>query len=100
MSKADQSTTLIRSRRPVLAGVASAALLPIAAAVPTTAPAFPVITDPIFAAIEPFRQAGAACVAVDGNIPEEAADRYWQTVSAVMRTCPTTPTGLAALTSW
>jgi hypothetical protein len=35
MSKADNSTTLIRSRRAVLAGIASAAALPIAAATPT-----------------------------------------------------------------
>lgn len=41
MSKADSPTTLIRSRRAVLAGIASAAALPIAAAIPTTAPAMP-----------------------------------------------------------
>lgn len=37
MSKADFSTTTIRSRRAVLAGVASAAALPIVAALPTAA---------------------------------------------------------------
>jgi hypothetical protein len=85
------------SRRVVLAGVASAAALPIAGALPTSAEA---TTDPIFAAIDVYRHAGAACVAAEGNIPEEAADRYWQAVSAVMRTRPTTPAGLAALTGW
>jgi hypothetical protein len=39
MSQAHTSTTLIRSRRAVLAGIASAAALPIAAAIPTAAPA-------------------------------------------------------------
>jgi hypothetical protein len=48
MSKADISTTPIRSRRAVLAGIASAAALPIAATAPTAALA----ADPIFAAIE------------------------------------------------
>jgi hypothetical protein len=52
MSKANISTTPIRSRRAVLAGIASAAALPIAAAVPTTANA---TVDPIYAAIERHR---------------------------------------------
>jgi hypothetical protein len=44
MSKADLCTTPIRSRRTVLAGLASAAALPVVAAIPTAAPAmdFPV----------------------------------------------------------
>jgi hypothetical protein len=41
MSKADHFTTPILSHRAALAGVASTVALPIAAAVPTTAPAMP-----------------------------------------------------------
>jgi hypothetical protein len=59
MSKADVSTKPFRSRRAVLAGIVSAAAaLPIAAAVPTIAPAEASrAIDPIFAAIEAFRRA-------------------------------------------
>jgi hypothetical protein len=57
--------------------------------------------DPIFAAIEAFHTADAACVAgVDGDIPDEVADRFSEAYAVVLRTCPTTPAGLAALTSW
>jgi hypothetical protein len=62
MSKADDCTIPIRSHRAVLAGIVSAAALPIAAGIPTTAPT----ADPIFPAIEAYRQADVACVAVDG----------------------------------
>jgi hypothetical protein len=95
MSKADNSNTPIRSRRAVLAGIASAAALPI---VPAVAGAAPV--DPIFAAIAIYRQANAACVAVHGDIPDDLGDRRWESNEAVMRTRPTTPAGLAALTTW
>jgi hypothetical protein len=75
--------------------------LPIAAAVPTTAPAMPLNADPIFAAVDEFRRADAACEAVDdGNIPDELADRLHVATKAVMPTRPTTPAGLAALTTW
>jgi hypothetical protein len=46
MSKADDCTTPIRSRRAFLTGVAAAAALPIAAALPVTAPALPSIDQP------------------------------------------------------
>jgi hypothetical protein len=56
MSKANISTTLIRSRRAVLAGIASATAVTAAGARPTdAAPAI----DPIFAAIETHRKAAA-----------------------------------------
>src|SRR5258707_11546998 len=56
--------------------------------------------DPIFAAIDAFRRADAACVAVDGDIPDELGDRCLEAESVVLRTRPSTPAGLAALTSW
>jgi hypothetical protein len=49
MSQANNWTTPIRSRRAVLAGVASAALIPIAAAIPTAATA---TADPAFSLID------------------------------------------------
>jgi hypothetical protein len=97
MSKADISTTPIRSRRAVLAGIASAAALPIAAGIPTTAAA---TADPIFAAIDAHRRADAACLAVDGDIPDELGDQCHEAYLAVVRTRPVTPAGLAALTTW
>jgi hypothetical protein len=54
MSKADHCTTPIRSRRAVLAGLASAAALPIAAALPTNAEQS---ADPIFAIIDKHQAA-------------------------------------------
>ena len=56
--------------------------------------------DPIFAAMDAVRQASAAMVAVEGNIPDELADPYYAARTLVMRTRPTTPAGLAALTTW
>jgi hypothetical protein len=56
--------------------------------------------DPIFAAIEAFRRADALCVAVNGDIPDDVGDCWSEAISVVMRTRPTTPAGLAALTSW
>jgi hypothetical protein len=97
MSKADILPTPIRSRRAVLAGLASAAALPIAAAMPAKAEQS---SDPIFAAIDAMRRAGAAMIAVDGDITDEVADPYYKARAAVMRTRPTTPPGLAALTTW
>jgi hypothetical protein len=101
MSKADHSTTPILSRRAALAGVASTVALPIAAALP--APALAVTTDPIFAAIDAHRQAEAACSAcgdLPGGAPDELADRWGEAFRALVRTRPTTPAGLVALTTW
>jgi hypothetical protein len=101
MSKADISTTPIRSRRAVLAGIVSAGALPIVAAIPSAAPAFPfAATDPIIAALDAFRRADAACVAVNGDIPNEVGDLWSEAISTVLRTRPTTPAGLAALTTF
>jgi hypothetical protein len=97
MSQANSPNTPILSRRAALAGIASAAALPVAAGIPTTASA---TADPIFAAIEDYRQADAACVTVNGDIPDEVGDRWSEASWVVMRTLPTTPAGLAALTSW
>jgi hypothetical protein len=99
MSKADVSTTPIRSRRAVLAGLASAAALPLASSLPTTAEA---TTDPIFGAIDAFHRADALYMAVEGegDLLDELGDQQREAYLAVIRTCPITPAGLAALTSW
>jgi hypothetical protein len=90
-------TNTSRSRRAVLAGIASAAVIPTAALSAAAAAA-----DPIFAAIDAFRRADAAADAVSYgvDIPEDVGDRLWDAISCVMRTRPTTPAGLAALTTW
>jgi hypothetical protein len=80
------------SRRLMLGGLA---MLP--AALPAAAEA---AADPIFAAIEACRHANAACIAVDGDIPDEIGQRWSDAEKTVMGTRPTTPSGLAALTSW
>jgi hypothetical protein len=92
-------TNTSRSRRAVLAGIASAAALPIAAASPAI-PTARAATDPIFAAIDAFRRADALCVAVHGNIPDQVGDRRHEAYLAVLRTRPIAPAGLAALTNW
>jgi len=98
MSKADISTTPIRSRRAVLAGIASAAAMPIVAAVPNNAVAF---ADPIFAALDTFRRVDAEFFAADGDdILDEVGERHHAAVKTMLRTRPTTPAGLAALTTW
>src|SRR5450755_1940720 len=56
--------------------------------------------DPIYAAIDAFRRADAAVVAVDGDIPDELGDQCHEAYLAVIRTRPVTPAGLAALTTW
>jgi hypothetical protein len=60
------------------------------------------LPDPIFAAIDMHRQAEAACIAVQCgvDIPDELGDRCGDAFRAVLRTCPTTPAGLVALTTW
>jgi hypothetical protein len=86
------------SRRLVLAGVASAAALPIAAAMPTNAEQS---IDPIFAALDAFRLAEAAFYAErSGDIPDEIGDRWSEAMDDVIRTQPTTPAGLGALTGF
>jgi hypothetical protein len=67
MSKADISTTPILPRRAVLAGIASAAALPVAAAIPTTLMAGPAV-DPAFALIAEKLAADVAhCDAIDAQ---------------------------------
>jgi hypothetical protein len=101
MSKADIYTTPIRSRRAVLTGMAATAALPIAAALPVAAPAFAITTDPIFAAMDEYRQAHALFFAeFDGDIPDEIGDRHSDACRLMRRTRPTTPAGLAILTTW
>jgi hypothetical protein len=94
------------SRRAILAGAASvpALALPatVAIAAPTAAP--PAEPDPIFVAIERARRAEAAIDALDESVSADAtiapADECWAACSALARTVPTTPAGLAALTSF
>jgi hypothetical protein len=56
--------------------------------------------DPIFAAIDAFRRSDSSCVAVHGDIPDELMDLRHEAYSVVLRTRPSTPAGLAALTTW
>jgi hypothetical protein len=88
-----------QSRRAVLAGMASAAAVPIAAAVPTIAEAS---TDPIFTALDAFYRADAEYMAWEGS--EEGLDELGDVQSAadhlVVQTRPTTLAGLVALTTW
>jgi hypothetical protein len=83
------------------ASVASVSTLAVAA-MPTAAPDSPACTiDPIFAVIDMYRQADAACIAAPGgDIPDDVGDRWHNAYHAVLRTRPTTPAGLAALTTW
>jgi hypothetical protein len=78
----------------VAAGGAVAAM-----AISTTAQAGP---DPIFAAIDAFHRADALYMAVEGegDILDELGDQQHEAYSAVLRTRPITPAGLAALTAW
>jgi hypothetical protein len=84
MSKANVCSIPIRSR-----GAAAAA--------PTEASR---AIDPIFGAIDAWRRADAARVPVDGEIPDELADKFHEAFLALIRTRPITPAGLAALTTW
>lgn len=82
--------------------------LPIVAAVPTTAPAMLTETDPIFEALDAWRRAEVELDDLAAVYPqrgtasemEELFDRHSTAMRAIMRTRPTTPAGLAALTSW
>jgi hypothetical protein len=83
------------SRRHMRAGLA---VLPaaVSAVFPATAS-----VDPIFAAIEEHDRANAAfCADFSDDIPDEVGDRYSEAYRVVLRTRPTTPAGLAALTGW
>jgi hypothetical protein len=92
-------TSTSPTRRNILGTIAAAATA--IAAKPVTAAAIgPIVADPIFAAIDMYRQADAACIAVDGDIPDDVGDRWHNAYHAVLRTRPTTPAGLAALTTW
>lgn len=57
-------------------------------------------TDPIFAVLDAWHRAFALWLPVDGNIPDELTDQHYEAFSAVIRTCPTTLAGLAALINW
>jgi hypothetical protein len=103
----DQTPPVDPTRRRFLAvaagaSVASVGTLAIAAAMPAAAPYSAACTvDPIFAAIDMYRQADAACIAAPGgDIPDDVGDRWHNAYHAVLRTRPTTPAGLAALTTW
>jgi hypothetical protein len=94
MSKADVSTTPIRSCRAVLAVLAIAAIAP-ATAVATEQ------VDPIFVALDAFRLAEAEFYAErSGDIPDEIGDRWSEAMDIVIRTQPTTPAGLGALSGF
>jgi hypothetical protein len=58
--------------------------------------------DPIFPAIDLYQRADAACSAVSTgmDIPDALADHRGNAFHAVMRTRPTSPAGLTALTTW
>jgi hypothetical protein len=74
--------------------------LPIVAAIPTAAPALnPTVAsvdvvDPIYAALDEYNRAWNELLAGDRS------DRCRLAQDALVRTRPTTPSGLAALTSW
>jgi hypothetical protein len=85
------------SRRNIL-GTAAAAALAATGASPMAAAPGP---DPIFAALDAFRLAEAAFYAErSGDIPDEIGDRWSDAVDVVIRTQPTTPAGLGALTGF
>jgi hypothetical protein len=87
------------SRRAVLAGIASAAALPVAAGISTTAPA---TADPIFAVLDKYYRADAAFMAHEGSEEElgELCDVQSAASDLVVQTRPTTLAGLVALTTW
>jgi hypothetical protein len=74
----------------------------VAAAIPTAAPAVAEqAADPIFAALDAFRRAEAEFYADHGgDIPDQVGDRWSKAVHTVIRTQPTTPAGLGALTGF
>jgi hypothetical protein len=92
----DQSPPVDQTRRHFLSVAAAGTT---ALALPTARAAAAAV-DPIFAAIDAFRRADASCVAVHGDIPDELMDLRHAAYSVVLRTRPSTPAGLAALTTW
>jgi hypothetical protein len=104
----DQSPPVDPTRRRFLAVAAGASVgsLAVAAAMPVTAPAMPVDVDPIFAAIDEFQEADASwSAAIDAikdneDVPDAIWDRRDLAEERVIRTSPTSPAGLAALTTW
>jgi hypothetical protein len=83
------------TRRRLLTVAAAASIAGLSPAIAAALPA-----DPIFAAIDAFRRSDASCVAVHGDIPDELMDLRHEAYSVVLRTRPSTPAGLAALTTW
>ena len=77
-----------------------------AVAAPSIAPAalVPTPSDPIFAALDAFRRAEAEFYADrpewEGDIPDKVGARWSRSIDVVIRTLPTTPAGLIALTSF
>ena len=104
MAKADRvfstpPTNTSVTRRKILGTAAgAAAALAATGASPMAASPAP---DPIFAAIDAFRRAHALFFAEHvGDIPDEIGDQYSAACSVMQRTRPTTPAGLAVLTTW
>jgi hypothetical protein len=89
------------TRRKILGTIAAAAATAVAAKPVAAACIGPIAPDPIFAAIDAFRRAHALFFAehVD-DIPDEIGDQYSAACSVMQRTRPTTPAGLAVLTTW
>jgi hypothetical protein len=89
------------TRRNMIGTIAAAAATAVAAKPVAAAGIGPIAPDPIFAAIGVFRQAHALFFAEHvGDIPDEIGDQYNAACSVMQRTRPTTPAGLAVLTTW
>lgn len=73
----------------------------VATAVPTTI-AQSGISDPVLAAIERLRRVAGTidALALDVDVPDDLGQEHIAAKSALVRTVPTTPAGLAALTEW
>ena len=90
------------TRRNILGTIAAAGATALTL---TPAQAAALGADPIFAAVDEFRRADADLSAAFEPLQEEGViDKLWVRQEAaygtVIRTCPTTPAGLAALTTW
>jgi hypothetical protein len=104
MPKADsfENTTAapaVPTRRRFLS-TAAAGIAAGGAAVALASPPASAAADPIFAAIDAFRRADASCVVVHGDITDELTELRHAAYSVVLLTRPSTPAGLAALTTW
>jgi hypothetical protein len=89
--------TTTTSRRAILAG---AAALPALATSQALANFSNLTPDPIFAALDAYRRADAACVAVDGDMPDHLMGARDDAIDVLLRARPTTPDGLSAFTGW